>query len=134
MAEIQLRNGKVTRTEMRARHPDDFRAEVDEAVHLVIRTTVRAVKNSNGCRLVSFPLSDDTAYGHHQPTFLLSFANRLIKALGKIVGRIYDGEDDTILMFLFQELADIGARREIVEDNYVFAYQNNEYMVNLHTA
>ena len=133
LTQLQLRNKKITRMGLFLRHPDDFQAEIDEAVHTVIRCTVRAIKNSNNHRLASVPLSDDYQDNDGEKMFSLFFANRLIKALTHIVGCIPDGKDEAVLMFLFQELAAVGIRREIVEDNYVFAYQNGEYMVCLHT-
>jgi len=127
LSAIQLANIKITRAELRHRNPNDFRKEIDETIRIVIRSTVRSIKNSPRCTSIIFPLSEKTWDGKNMFTFF--FANRLIRVLRNIVGPIEDGKDDAIVRMLYRGLTPIGIRKEIQEDGYIFLYENGKYMI-----
>ncbi|MEI8097030.1 MAG: hypothetical protein WCG73_02910, partial [Candidatus Moraniibacteriota bacterium] len=121
LADVQLANGETTRKDLRLRNPHDFQIQVGEVLVSTIQAAIHVAKREG--RLANIPLSCDDG-----DMFTTSFATRLIKALTSIVGAIPYGKDDAILLALYQELAPIGARHEMICGNYAFSYRNDKYM------
>jgi len=125
LTDIQLANGEITKEELSDRCRDDFLWEIERAIVTTIRSEIHVDKCSSPQRLASVPLSTGKM-------FTVGFVLRLIGALTPIVGKIRDSQEEEILRLLYQELLPIGARQEIADGNYAFAFANGEYMVCLH--